>query len=56
MFNNENECVRNEKNINEWGAIEVKKEIVGYCVRDISRFALGRGNKEESKLRNNLQA
>ena len=38
------------KRISTMGSDRSEKEIVGYCARNISRFALGAcGNKEESK-------
>ena len=41
------------KRISTMGSDRSEKEIVGYCARNISRFALGAcGNKEESKPSN----
>ena len=45
------------KRISTMGSDRSEKEIVGYCVRDISRFALGHAEiKKRVNLRNNLQA
>ena len=41
------------KRISTMGSDRSEKEIIGYCARNISRFALGAcGNKEESKSSN----